>query len=84
VPLALGFARSVPPCSERFLPKSEINDVTAEPDDGWSPGIVWAPEEGITTVWMVVTDNVLTEIRLDRPAELPSCGGEPSDWLPPG
>jgi hypothetical protein len=83
VPLALGFADVVPPCTERFLTHAEANDVTREPARAWSPAVAWIVEEGVDVVWMVVSDDA-TAVHFEPPAELPPCGGVPPDWLPPG
>jgi hypothetical protein len=77
VPLALGFADVVPPCTERFLTHDELNDVTREPARAWSPAVAWVVEEGTDVVWMVVSDDATT-VHFERPGEVPP------DWLPPG
>jgi len=80
VPLALGFAAAVEPCSERFLHESELGDTSRELAPGaWYPLVNWVILED--PVWMVVAADGTRNL-FDPPPALPPCGGEPPDWGP--
>jgi hypothetical protein len=80
VPLAIGFSDPVPPCSDRFLSRSEMNDVTRDAAEGaWTPSFVLNSTENPDRLWLVVSSDG-TEIHLDPPSVGPQCGGTPLDW----